>query len=61
MKLKCPREYFDISVDPTTKRNSSTIVFRNGKYEELPKVSLTMIVYAVDSKYVYNEHRDFLK
>jgi hypothetical protein len=61
MKLKCPREYFDISMDPTTKRNSSTIVFRNGKYEELPKVSLAMIVYAVDSKYIYNEHRDFLK
>lgn len=61
MKLQWPRDYFDIPVNPTIPRSSTTVVFRNGKCEELSGVSLAMTVYAADSRYVYTDVIDLLK
>lgn len=49
------KEYFDFYVNPSAPRGSTTVTFRNGRWEEIPGLSLEMTVYVVDPKYDYTD------
>jgi hypothetical protein len=39
MKKEWPKEYFVIHINPSTLRGSTTVAYRDGKWEEIPGVS----------------------
>jgi hypothetical protein len=61
MKKEWPKEYFVIHINPSTPRGSTTVAYRDGKWEEIPGVSLDMTVYVTDTKYNYEDVIDLIK
>ena len=61
MKSQWPREYFEVRINPATPTGSTVVEYRNGKWENIPGISLAMTVYVVDPQYVYNDVVDLLK
>jgi hypothetical protein len=56
-----PKEYFDVPINPSAPRGSVAVTFRNGKWEEMPGISLGMSLEIVDSKYVYDDINDVIR
>lgn len=61
MKREWPREYIVIRLEPSAPRGSTAVAYRDGKYEEMPGVSLGMTLYVVDPKYDYEDVIDLIK
>jgi hypothetical protein len=61
MKNEWPREYFEIRLEPSASKGSTAVAYRDGKWEEMPGVSLAMTVYVIDPKYDYADVIDVIK